>query len=103
MLAGLAFAAGSAIAAFHVGVEQKWWEGTAQCHATQFPAGATVEQMREILLNQYFAPCDVGSWELPGLSTAAFNLLASAALAARSLWGAVRPGTPTQPDATKNP
>src|SRR3546814_16966561 len=30
MLAGLAFAAGSAIAAFHVGVEQKWWEGTAQ-------------------------------------------------------------------------
>ncbi|HEY9539480.1 MAG TPA: disulfide bond formation protein B [Kiloniellaceae bacterium] len=93
MLAGLAFAAGSAIAAFHVGVEQKWWEGTAQCHAPQFPAGATVEQMREILLNQSFAPCDVVSWELLGLSMAGFNVLASAALAALSLWAAFRTGT----------
>src|SRR3546814_11857134 len=90
MLAGRAFAAGSAIAAFHVGVEQKWWEGTAQCHAPQFPAGATVEQMREILLNQSFAPCDVVSWELLGLSMAGFNVLASGAPAALSLWAAFR-------------
>src|SRR3546814_19491356 len=80
MLAGRAFAAGSAIAAFHVGVEQKWWEGTAQCHAPQFPAGPTVEQRREILLNQSFSPCDVVSWELLGLSMAGFHVLASAAL-----------------------
>jgi len=93
VLAGLAFAASSAIAAFHVGVEQKWWQGTAECHAPQLPANATVEQMREILLNQPFAPCDVVPWALFGISMAGFNVLASALLAALSLWAAFRSGT----------
>lgn len=95
LLTGLAFAAGSAIAVFHVGVEQKWWQGTAACHAPQLPPGATVEQMRDILLNQPFAPCDVVPWELFGISMAGFNVLASALLAALSLWaafGATRSG-----------
>src|SRR4051812_44404513 len=30
-LAGVAFLVGAGIAAFHVGVEQGWWQGTAQC------------------------------------------------------------------------
>lgn len=88
VLTGLAFAAGSAIAAFHVGVEQKWWEGTAQCHAPQLPANATPAQLREILLNQPFAPCDVVPWELFGISMAGFNVLVSVALAALSFWAA---------------
>ena len=87
-LTALAFAAGGAIAAFHVGVEQKWWQGTAECHAPQLPPGATVEQMRDILLNQPFAPCDVVPWALFGISMAGFNFLASALLAALSLWAA---------------
>lgn len=94
VLTGLAFAAGAAIAAFHVGVEQKWWQGTAECHAPQLPPGATIEQMREILLNQPFAPCDVVPWELFGISMAGFNVLASALLAALSLWAAF--GTATR-------
>jgi len=93
VLTGLAFAAGSAIAVFHVGVEQKWWQGTAACHAPQLPPGATVEQMRDILLNQPFAPCDVVPWELFGISMAGFNVLASALLAALSLWAAFRTAT----------
>lgn len=95
LLTGLAFAAGSAIAAFHVGVEQRWWQGTPGCHAPQFPAGATVEQMRELLENQPFAPCDVVPWELFGISMAGFNALASALLAALSWWAAF--GTATRP------
>lgn len=91
--AGLAFAAGSAIAAFHVGVEQKWWQGTAECHAPQLPANPTVEQLRDLLLNQPFAPCDVVPWELFGISMAGFNVLASALLAALSFWTAFRFGT----------
>jgi len=87
---GLAFAAGSAIAVFHVGVEQKWWQGTAACHAPQLPANATAQQIRDILLNQPFAPCDVVPWELFGISMAGFNVLASALLAALSLWAAFR-------------
>ncbi len=85
---GLAFLGGSAIAAFHVGVEQKWWQGTAECHAPALPDNATVEQLREILLNQPFAPCDKVPWELFGISMAGFNILAYAVLAALSFWAA---------------
>lgn len=87
---GLAFLAGAAIAVFHVGVEQKWWEGTAECHAPALPENATVAQMREILMNQPFAPCDVVPWELFGISMAGFNILAYALLAALSFWAAFR-------------
>jgi disulfide bond formation protein DsbB len=86
--AGLAFLAGSALALFHVGVEQKWWQGTAECHAPALPDNATVEQLREILLNQPFAPCDRVPWELFGVSMAGFNILAYALLAALSFWAA---------------
>jgi len=85
---GLAFAADCAIAAFHVGVEQKWWQGTAECHAPQLPENATVEQMREILLNTQFAACDRVPWDLFGISIAGFNVLATALLAALSFWAA---------------
>lgn len=85
---GLAFVGGAAIAAFHVGVEQKWWQGTAQCHAPSLPENATAAQLRDILMNQPFAPCDVVPWELFGISMAGFNILAYAGLAALSFWAA---------------
>ncbi|HEY9549858.1 MAG TPA: disulfide bond formation protein B, partial [Kiloniellaceae bacterium] len=86
----------SAIAAFHVGVEQKWWQGTAACHAPQLPENATVEQLRDLLLNQPFAPCDVVPWEFFGISMAGFNVLASALLAALSFWAAFETATRKQ-------
>ena len=92
-LTGLAFIAGAAIAVFHVGVEQKWWQGTAACHAPQLPANATPAQLRDILLNQPFAPCDVVPWSLFGISMAGFNVLAYALLAALSFWAAFRTAT----------
>ncbi|MEO3428305.1 disulfide bond formation protein B [Pelagibius sp. CAU 1746] len=85
---GLAFLGGAAIAVFHVGVEQKWWQGTAECHAPALPENATVEQLREILLNQPFAPCDKIPWEIFGISMAGFNVLAYVLLAALSFWAA---------------
>ena len=88
---GLGFLTGSGIAVFHVGVEQKWWQGTAECHAPALPENATVEQLREILLNQPFAPCDRVPWELFGISMAGYNVLAMAALAALALWAAAQP------------
>jgi disulfide bond formation protein DsbB len=91
---GLAFAAGSAIAVFHVGVEHKWWQGTAACHGRQFPDNATAQQILDILQNQPFAPCDVVPWELFGISMAGFNVLASALLAALSFRAAFKSGTP---------
>lgn len=93
ILIGLAFAAGAAVAVFHVGVEQGWWQGTAACYAPQLPANATAEQLREILLNRPFAPCDLVPWELFGISMAGFNVLASVLLAALSFLAAFRAGT----------
>lgn len=87
---GLAFLTGSGIAAFHVGVEQKWWQGTAECQAPALPENATVEQLRDILLNQPFAPCDKVPWELFGISMAGYNVLVMAGLAALAFWAAFR-------------
>jgi len=42
-LAGLAFLGGGAIAAFHTGVERKWWQGTAECHAPEFDPTMTAK------------------------------------------------------------
>ncbi len=85
-LAGLVFLGGAGLAAFHVGVEQKWWKGTAACHGPVFPENATPAEMREIMLNQAFVACDEIPWELFGISMAGYNVLASLAFAAFCFW-----------------
>ena len=89
-LAGLAFLTGAAIAAFHVGVEQHWWRGTAECHAPVLDMTLSIEQLREQLLATNFVPCDQVSWSLFGLSLAGYNLLLSLALGSWCLWAASR-------------
>ncbi len=89
-LAGLVFLIGGAIAVFHVGVEQLWWRGTAECHAPVFDMNASVDQLRDQLLDTSFVPCDRIPWSLFGISMAGYNVLASFALAAASLWAAGR-------------
>ena len=89
-LAGLTFLVGAGIAAFHVGVEQKWWKGTDACHAQVFPEDATPSEMREIMLNQPFVACDEIPWELFGISMAGYNVLTSLALGGFFLWVALR-------------
>jgi disulfide bond formation protein DsbB len=84
--AGLAFLTGAGIAAFHVGVEQHWWRGTAACHAPDFNASLSVAELREQLMNTDFVACDQIPWELFGISIAGFNLLASLGLAALTFW-----------------
>lgn len=87
-LAGLAFLGGAAIAAFHVGVEQHWWRGTAACHAPTFDPTLSLEQMREQMLATDFVPCDTIPWSLFGLSMAGYNVIASLVLGLISLWTA---------------
>ncbi len=89
-LAGLAFLTGAGIAVFHVGVEQHWWRGTAECHAPVFDPDAAIEDLRKQLLGVRFAPCDVIPWSLLGISMAGYNVLASMGLAAASLWAALK-------------
>lgn len=78
-LAGLAVLTGAGIAGFHVGVEQHWWEGTAECGSTN--AADTVEALRAQLLAQPVARCDEVPWSLFNVSMAGYNLAFSLALA----------------------
>lgn len=97
VLAGLAFLGGAAIAAFHVGVEQHWWRGTAACHAPVLDPALSVDALREQMLSQRFVPCDQVAWSLFGLSMAGYNLLVSLVLAAAVLWTAWSLPTQTVP------
>jgi disulfide bond formation protein DsbB len=91
-LAGLAFLGVSAIAAFHVGVEQHWWRGTAECHAPAFDPNASIDQLREQLLAAHFVACDEIPWSLFGISIAGYDMIVSLILAAATLWVARRIG-----------
>lgn len=89
--AGLAALAGAAIAGFHVGVEQHWWQGTAECGSTLGPA-ATIDELRARLLAQPVVRCDEVAWSLFGISMAGYNFLLSLALAAFAFAAAARAG-----------
>jgi disulfide bond formation protein DsbB len=88
-LAAALFLAGAGIAAFHVGVEQHWWEGTAACGGAA-PAGAGGLGALLDSLDRPPARCDEVAWSLFGISMAGYNFLISLALAAFSIWAARR-------------
>lgn len=88
--AALAFVIGAGVGAFHVGVEQHWWAGTAECGSTE--TADTVEALKAQLLGRKPVRCDEAAWSLFGISMAGYNVGASLALAflagaaARHLW-----------------
>jgi disulfide bond formation protein DsbB len=79
------FLVGAGIAAYHVGVEQGWWAGTASCTGPDLNT-MTLEQLREHLLAAPIVRCDEVAWSLFGISMAGYNVLTSLALAGASLW-----------------
>jgi disulfide bond formation protein DsbB len=79
-LIALLFVASTALAAYHVGVEQHWIAGPTAC--TGGSSGAhSVEDLKARLMGQQPVQCDVVQWSLFGVSLAGFNLLTSLALA----------------------
>lgn len=75
-LSGLAMLANSALAAFHTGVENKWWvfgeEGCAVPDFTQKP-----ETLMEYIMKAPTVACDQIAWSDPilGLSMANYNIV----------------------------
>jgi len=73
-----AFVVATGLAGFHVGVEQKWWEGftacSAQLNANDFNA------LREQIINGPQARCDDIAWSFMGISMAGFNFVYALAL-----------------------
>ena len=76
--ASVVFAVGSAIAIFHIGVEQQLWQGTPECG--NFINTASVEALRKQLLAQPIVRCDEVTWSLFGISMAGYNFLISTSL-----------------------
>lgn len=86
-LAGVAAFAGAGVAFFHVGVEEKWWQGTAACGGgfDGFASGS-VDEMRERLLARPVIRCDEIAWSFLGVSMAGWNGLVSLAAGIGALY-----------------
>ncbi len=81
LLTGLAMLAGTALAGYHVGVEQKWWTGPGACSAPeQMPQ--SLDELNDLLRPTTARPvrCDEIPWSLWGISMAGYNAILSAGL-----------------------
>jgi len=85
----LTFLVSAAVAAYHAGVEWKWWPGPQACAAggSAGDIGAGIDAM---LGGGKVAPpaCDKAAWVFLGLSMAGWNVLVSLVLAAFSAYAA---------------
>lgn len=94
LLLGVVFLVSMALAAYHAGVEWKWWPGPSTCTGGGHKTITTADIAA--LLNgppQHIIRCDEAAWRMFGLSMAGWNALASLALALVSLAaGALRRG-----------
>jgi disulfide bond formation protein DsbB len=73
------------LAAYHAGVEWRFWEGPASC-APSVAIGSAADMLNQLETTR--APsCTDATWRLAGLSFAGWNVLISAALAGLALLG----------------
>jgi disulfide bond formation protein DsbB len=86
---GLAFLAGFGAAAYHAGVEWKFWPGPQSCTGT---GTVSLQSLKDLLNNkvQDFVRCDRPAWIFLGLSMAGWNAVISAGLVALSVSAALR-------------
>jgi disulfide bond formation protein DsbB len=88
-LCGVAFAADSGIAVFHVGVEHHWWEGLAACVGGG-PQAQSVDALKAMLAGPPPVPCDQVPWSLFGISMAGYNAMFACGLAGFTAWSVWR-------------
>ncbi|MFO1057468.1 MAG: disulfide bond formation protein B [Dongiaceae bacterium] len=88
-LAALAILASAGIAAFHVGVEQKWWQGLASCSGTINLKGSATDLARQLTAAPVVR-CDAVPWSLFGISMAGYNFLFATAVGLLTFWAATR-------------
>ena len=92
LLAALAviFLGNAILAAYHAGVEWKFWPGPTDCTG-DFVKPASMEDFRKQLQNIRVVRCDEVSLRILGLSLAGWNFLVSAGLAMLAALGAGAP------------
>jgi disulfide bond formation protein DsbB len=89
VLAALIFLGSSALAAYHVGVEQHWIEGPTACTG-DLGDTSSPDALLQALQGRQPVQCDVVQWSFHGISLAGLNLAVSLALVAFSLWALTR-------------
>ena len=80
-LGALAALTSAGIGVFHVGVEQKWWEGLASCTAGSIQGISTADLLNPSVDVAAVVRCDAIAWQMFGLSRAGWNVVISVALA----------------------
>ncbi|MEI6485352.1 MAG: disulfide bond formation protein B [Sphingomonadales bacterium] len=88
-LAILALAVNGGIAAFHAGVEQKWWQGLTRCTAP--PLAGDAKSMLADILAQPLVRCDAIAWQMFGISMAGWNFLVTLMLVGVATWLMLKP------------
>lgn len=81
LMGALAALATAGIGMFHVGVEQKWWEGLASCTAGSISGISTADLLNPDVEVGAVVRCDEIAWQMFGLSMAGWNVVLSVALA----------------------
>ena len=96
LLLAATFLYGAGLAAFHAGVEWKWWPGPTTC--TGGSAAAAGDLVAMLKGGKVKPPaCDTAAWVFLGLSMAGWNAIASLGLAVASLTAGLRKPTPVAP------
>jgi len=81
LLLGLLFLTDAGIAAFHVGVEQRWWEGLDTCSGF-VDITDNVNEALAAIMDAPLIRCDEIAWSLFGISMAGYNMIIAAGMAA---------------------
>ena len=82
-LGGVAAVTTGGIGIYHVGVEQKWWEGPQGCTGFDI-SNLSASQLMDAINAAPLVRCDDIAWDMLGISMAGWNGLASFAFAC--LW-----------------
>ena len=84
---GVIFLLGAALAFYHSGVEQHWWEAATSCGSSGGEALTSFKNFVGQLMTKMPKRCDEVDWTLFGLSMTVYNTVASIGLTAVSFFG----------------
>lgn len=80
-LGALAALTTAGIGLYHVGVEQKWWQGPSSCSGGGDVGALSTEDLLNQIMSAPMVRCDDIPWQMLGLSMAGWNMVLSFGLA----------------------
>ncbi len=84
IMLALVFTTSLVVAAYHAGVEWKFWQGPSGCSATGLSNFEDIDLLASLDTPKTVIACDEAPWRLFGVSMAGYNALLSFALALSS-------------------